>query len=105
MNGEQEELNVSKVEPYIPKYDKHGDLIREQKYINDAARKADNEVLIFNKGLFMDNKAKAIITAVIACLVQVVKAIWGFDIPPVIFDAITGVLVFIAGLFLPQPKQ
>ena len=97
--------DIAKVEPYIPKYDKHGDLIRESRYINEAARKADNEVTVFNKGLFMNNKVKAIITAVLACIMQVVKAIWGFDIPPVIFDAITGVLVFIAGLFLPQPKE
>lgn len=100
-----EELNVSKVEPYIPQYDKHGDLIREREYIMQAARKADNEVTIFNKGLFMNNKTKAIITAIVACLVQVVKAVWEIEIPSVVLDAITGLLLFIAGLFLPQPKE
>lgn len=100
-----DELNVSKVEPYIPKYDKHADLIREREYIMQAARKADNEVSIFNRGLFMSNKVKAIITAVVACLVQVVKAVWEIEVPPVVLDAITGLLLFIAGLFLPQPKQ
>jgi hypothetical protein len=53
----------------------------------------------------MNNKTKAIITAIIAGLVQVAKAAFDIEIPTMLIDAVTGILLFVAGLFIKAPEE
>ncbi len=51
------------------------------------------------------NKLKAAIAIVVGAIVQLLRLFGVVDLPDVVVDALTAVLAFIAGLFLPQPKQ
>lgn len=53
----------------------------------------------------MSNRLKAIITAILAGLAQVIKAAFDFDIPAVVIDGLTLLLIALAGIFWPSPAE
>lgn len=64
--------------------------------VNKLAGRANNT---------MSNKLKAIISIIVAALVQVAGQVFGVQIPEVVINSVTGLLVFVAGLFIKAPEE
>ena len=101
-----DELNISKAEPYIEQYDKHADLIREQRYISEAKQQAEQQVNNFNNTL-TNNTMKIdwnwIATFVVAIIPSVYEYVntngWTWK------SLVMGIIAAIVTYFSPSPKN
>lgn len=94
-------MDISRVQPKQDSLRTH-DLVLRARARDDEQRRLLSNYLLSR---VMNNKVKAAIAIVLGAIVQLLKLFGIADVPDFVVDALTAVLAFVAGLFLPQPKE
>lgn len=96
-----EEIKISKVEPINTWVQPE----RDASIIKKELERLQTDLESQRNKQMESNKVKSLIAIIVAALVQIANVLWNFDVPDIVVHGLTMVLTFVAGLFLPTPKQ
>jgi membrane-anchored glycerophosphoryl diester phosphodiesterase (GDPDase) len=97
MNTEIDITEVKPIDTYVQP--NRADILRKE------LERQQQDLQPYRKKKMDNNKWKSIIAAVVAFLVQISYIVFQYEVPEIVVNGITMVLVFVVGLFLPEPNN